>query len=238
MLLNRREAGRLLARKLAVEATRGDAVVLGLPRGGVPVAYEVARALGAPLDVFPVRRLTLASTGDEVLGVVAPGGIRVFDREALARHRVSRAELHKAAAREDVEVARRMRDYKGGRPCENVVDKTVVLVDDGASTGRTLRAAILALHERRPARIVVAVPTSPAGVCELLRQSVDAVHCLMTPAPFESIERGYEFFAPTTDGEVRELLAMAREKNPRHERLAEPGDSRPPGPRGPALGRL
>jgi putative phosphoribosyl transferase len=164
--------------------------------------------------------------------------VRVFDPEALARHRVSRAELVQVAAREEAELARRLRNFKQGRPCENVVDRTVVLVDDGATTGATLRAAILALHERRPARIVVAVPTSPAGVVELLRNSVDMVHCLMTPAPFESIERWYEFFSPTTDGEVRELLAMARESEARDARPAEPGDARPPDPRRPALWSL
>ena len=213
-------------------------MVLGLPRGGVPVAYEVARALAAPLDVFPVRRLALASTGDAVLDVVAPGGIRVFDPDALARHRVSRAELLQAAAREEIEVARRLRDYKQGHPCESVVDRRVVLVDDGATTGATLRAAIVALHERRPARIVVGVPTRLAGVVELLRKSVDSVDCLMTPAPFESIGRWYEFFAPTTDGEVRELLAMARARDPRDVRLAESGEARPPDPRRPTLGSL
>ncbi len=226
MLKNRREAGRLLARKLAPFASKRDVVVLGLPRGGVPVAFEVARALAAPLDVFLMRWLPVPGAADTSFGVVGTGGVRIFDPVVLARHRISNARIQQIAAREEAELARRQRAYIPGRPPAPVRDKTVLLVDDGAATETTLRAAIRALLERLPARIVVAVPAAPARVCEDLRASVHAVYCLMTPEPFESIRRWYEFFEPATDGEVRELLALAWERDPRHAPFPWAGDER------------
>ncbi len=225
MLKNRREAGRLLGRKLAGFATRKDVVVLGLPRGGVPVAYEVARALGAPLDVMLMRWVAVPGTPEISLGVIGTGGIRLFDPETLARHRVPPAQVQQVAAREEAELARRQRAYIQGRPPLAVQGKTVFLVDDGAATETTLLAAIRALRERRPARIVVGVPAAPTRVCERLRTSVDAVVSLMTPDPFESIRRWYEFFEPTTDGEVRELLALAWEKDPRNAPFPSAGEA-------------
>ncbi len=235
MLKNRREAGRLLARKLAVFAEK-DVVVLGLPRGGVPVAYEVAQALGAPLDVFLMRWLPVPGAPDTSFGVVGTGGVRVFDQEAVAQHRISSARIQQTAAREEAELARRQRVYSQGRPPAPVQNKTVLLVDDGAATETTLRAAIRALRERLPARIVVAVPAGPARVCENLRASVHSVYCLMTPEPFESIRRWYEFFEPTTDGEVRELLALSWERDPRNAPFPWAGDERHPRPWRPPAG--
>src|ERR1700737_1724601 len=204
---DRHEAGRELARKLGPYANRPDVRVLALPRGGVPVAYEVARALGAPLDVFLVRKLGVPGYEELAMGAVATGGVRVLNDEIVRGLGISEHEIDAAAARELQELARRQRLYRGDRPLPDIAGRTVILVDDGLATGATMRAAIRALRQQQPARIVVAVPTASADTCEALKAEADDVICAMTPEPFFAVGHWYEDFTQTTDDEVRELLA-------------------------------
>ncbi|HEX9490430.1 MAG TPA: phosphoribosyltransferase [Stellaceae bacterium] len=179
---DRREAGRVLAEKLAAYAHRPDVIVLALPRGGVPVAAEVARALGAPLDVFVVRKLGVPGAEELAMGAVASGGVRVVNDAAVTGLGIPRYVVDAVTAQEQQELARRERDYRGGRPPPDVRGKTVILVDDGLATGATMHAAIAALRRLQPARIVVAVPTASPDTCEKLRAEVDEVICAITPA--------------------------------------------------------
>src|SRR5256885_4028903 len=172
---NRREAGRLLAAKLAAYANRPDVLVLALPRGGVPVAYEVARALGVPLDVFVVRKLGVPGYKEFAMGAVATGGTRVLNKEVVDGLNIPDHVIDAVAAREKQELARRERLYRGGRPPPDVKGRTVLLVDDGLATGATIRAAIQALRQLQPARIIVAIPTASPETCEELRTEVDDV---------------------------------------------------------------
>jgi predicted phosphoribosyltransferase len=204
---NRTDAGRRLAEKLAAYANRPDVLVLALPRGGVPVGYEVARALGAPLDVFLVRKLGVPGYEELAMGAVATGGIRVLNDEIVRGLGISEHEIDAAAARELQELARRERLYRGDRPPPDVASRTVILVDDGLATGATMRAAVQALRQQHPARIVVAVPTASPDTSEALRAEADDVICAMTPEPFFAVGHWYEDFTQTTDDEVRELLA-------------------------------
>ena len=160
---DRNEAGRRLAEKLRAYANRPDVLVLALPRGGVPVAYEIARALGAPLDVFVVRKLGVPGYEELAMGAVATGGVRVLNDQLVQRLRIPEYVIEAAATREQQELARRERLYRGGRPPPEVRGRTVILVDDGLATGATMRAAIMALRKLQPARIVVAVPTASSG---------------------------------------------------------------------------
>ena len=203
---NRREAGRLLAERLTAYASRPDVLVLALPRGGVPVAYEVAQALGAPLDIFIVRKLGIPGYEELAMGAVATGGVRVLNEQIVGGLRIPEYIIDGVAAQEQQELARRERLYRGGRPPPEVRGKTIILVDDGLATGATMLAAVKALRQQQPARIVVAVPTAAAETCEELRKEVDEVICAMTPQPFEAVGRWYEDFTQTTDEEVRELL--------------------------------
>jgi len=206
---DRREAGRLLAAKLAAYANRPDVLVLALPRGGVPVAYEVARALKAPLDVFIVRKLGVPGHNEFAMGAVASGGVRVLNNETVRALRIPEYLIDKVTAQEQQELARREHLYRGNRPAPDVRGQTVILVDDGLATGSTMLAAIKALQQQQPARIVVAVPTAAPETCEELRAEVDDVICAMTPQPFHAVGLWYEDFSQTTDEEVRNLLSLA-----------------------------
>jgi len=204
---DRREAGRVLAEKLAAYANRPDVLVLALPRGGVPVAYEVARALGAPLDVFVVRKLGVPGYEELAMGAVATGGVRVLNDQLVERLGVPEHIIDAVAARERRELARRERLYRGGRPPPDVRGRTVILVDDGLATGATMHAAIQALRQQNPARIVVAVPTASPETCEEMKARADDVICAITPEPFHAVGRWYQDFSQTTDEEVAALLA-------------------------------
>lgn len=206
---DRRDAGRRLAARLRDYAGRPDVLILALPRGGVPVGYEVARALGAPLDIFVVRKLGVPGHEELAMGALASGGTRVLNRETLELFRIPREELERVTAAERRELERRERSYRGDRPPQPVEGKTVVLVDDGLATGASMEAAVRALRQRNPARIVVAVPTAPADTCEALRAIADEVVCVSTPEPFYAVGRWYEDFTQTGDEEVRRLLDEA-----------------------------
>jgi putative phosphoribosyl transferase len=211
---NRTDAGRRLAARLREYAGRSDVVVLALPRGGVPVGYEVARALNAPLDVFIVRKLGLPSHPELAIGAIASGGIRVIDRAAMSRFGVTDEALAVVAAAEERELERRERRYRDGLPAPDVTDKTLILVDDGLATGATMAAAAAALRAQRPARLVVAVPVASPETCDAFREIVDEVVCAATPEPFYSVGLWYEDFSATTDEEVQELLARAARELP------------------------
>ncbi len=204
---NRAGAGRQLAEKLAAYANRPDVLVLALPRGGVPVGFEAARALGAPLDVFLVRKLGVPGYEELAMGAVATGGVRVLNDEIVRGLGISEHEIDAAVARELQELARRERLYRGDRTPPDLAGRTVILADDGLATGATMRAAVAALRQRQPARIVVAVPTASPDTCAALKAEADDVVCAMTPEPFLAVGHWYEDFTQTTDDEVRELLA-------------------------------
>ena len=206
---DRSEAGRVLATGLAKYAGRSDVIVLALPRGGVPVAFEVARALGAPLDVFLVRKLGLPGHEELAMGAIASGGIRLINEDIVEAYQVTDAEIEAVAAAEQTELERRERAYRDGRPLPPLHDRTVILVDDGLATGATMRAAVLAIRQERPARIVVAVPVAAAETCEEFLSIVDDIICAETPAPFYAVGLWYEDFSQTTDDEVHELLTRA-----------------------------
>jgi putative phosphoribosyl transferase len=206
---DRFEAGRALAQKLAGYAGRPDVVVLALPRGGVPVGYEVATALGAPLDVFIVRKLGLPGHEEYAMGAIASGGVRVLNPEVTVPMRISDEVIASVTAREQQELERRERLYRGDRPPVEIEGRTVILVDDGLATGSTMRAAAIAVRKLRPARIVVAVPVAALQTCEDFRAEVDETVCALTPEPFRSVGEWYRDFSQTEDDEVRALLAAA-----------------------------
>jgi predicted phosphoribosyltransferase len=219
---DRREAGRFLARLLTEYADRPDVVVLALPRGGVPVAYEVARALGAPLDVFLVRKLGLPGHEELAMGAIASGGVRVLNEDVVRALGISEDVVATVAAEELQELKRRERAYRGNRPAPDVRGKTVILIDDGLATGSTMRAAVAALRQQGPARIVVAVPVGAPGTCAELQGEADEAVCAQTPDPFYAVGLWYRDFSQTTDEEVRELLERAAAKGApaQHRRLA------------------
>jgi putative phosphoribosyl transferase len=207
---DRSEAGRVLARKLERYARRPDAIVLGLARGGVPVAREVARALDLPLDVFLVRKLGLPGHEELAMGAIASGGVRVMNARVMDAIDLPQEVVEQVAAREQRELERRERDYRDGRAPLSVAGLTVILVDDGLATGSSMRAAVEALRRRGPAEIVIAVPIAPPETCAALEGTADAVVCARTPQPFHAVGAWYEHFDQTTDDEVRQLLAEAR----------------------------
>jgi len=212
---NRTDAGRQLAAQLREYADRPDVIVLALPRGGVPVAYEVARALHVPLDVFIVRKLGLPSHPELAMGAIASGGIRVIDQAALRRFGVTDEQLAVVAAAEERELERRERQYREGLPLPDVTGKTVILIDDGLATGATMAAAAAALKAQGPAKLVVAVPVSAPETCDAFREIVDEVVCGATPEPFYAVGLWYEDFSQTSDDEVHDLLARAARELPR-----------------------
>lgn len=206
---DRVEAGRALALRLQSYARRADVLVLALPRGGVPVAYEVAEALDAPLDVFLVRKLGVPGHEELAMGALASGGVRLLNESVVRQLGISPAAIDAVAENEQRELERRERLYRGGRPAPNVRDRTVILVDDGLATGSSMRAAAAALRRLHPARIVVAVPIAAESTCAEFRHEVDEVICAATPEPFYSVGQWYVDFRQTTDEEVRELLARS-----------------------------
>jgi predicted phosphoribosyltransferase len=211
---DRRDAGRRLAAELSDYADQSDVLVLALPRGGVPVAYEVARALHAPLDVFMVRKLGVPGYEELAMGAIATGGLRVLDQELLRMLDIPRDVIERVTAIETSELERRERQYRGDRPPPDVRGRTVILIDDGLATGSTMRAAIAALKKEGSKRIVVAVPVAPPETCEALRAQVDDVVCAVTPEPFRAVGLWYGDFSQTTDEEVRDLLASAASEAP------------------------
>jgi putative phosphoribosyl transferase len=206
---DRREAGQKLALRLLEFAGRTDVVVLALPRGGVPVGYEVALALDAPLDIFVVRKLGAPWNPELALGAVASGGTRVVDEYIVAAAGVSQRALDEIAAHERAEVERRDRLYRGSRPLAALAGRIVILVDDGLATGSTMRAAVEAVRQTRPARIIVAVPVGSHSACEVLGTVADACVCSAIPEPFYGVGQWYEDFNQTTDDEVIALLQFA-----------------------------
>jgi predicted phosphoribosyltransferase len=208
LFIDRRDAGRRLAERVAGYSKRPDVLVLALPRGGVPVAYEVARVLNAPLDVFVVRKLGVPGYQELAMGAVATDGVRVLNEELIERLGIAAPLIDAVVVRERQELARRERLYRVGRPQLDVRGRTVILVDDGLATGATMQAAIEALRQLHPARIVVAVPTAPPDTCEEIKRRADEVVCAITPEPFGAVGRWYQDFSQTTDEEVRELLAL------------------------------
>ena len=196
----------MLAERLTAYARRPGVVVLGLPRGGVPVAAEVAGALDAPLDVFVVRKLGVPGREELAMGAIASGGVRVLNSDVVRAAGISPSELERVAARELETLESRERSYRGARPPVEIRGRTVILVDDGLATGATMRAAVAALRDGGVARIVVAVPTGPRETCEMLSREVDDIVCATMPEPFTAVGLWYDDFAPVTDEEVRALL--------------------------------
>jgi erythromycin esterase-like protein/predicted phosphoribosyltransferase len=205
---DRRDAGRVLAGFLEHYRGRDDVIVLGLPRGGVPVAYEVATALDAPLDVFVVRKLGTPEHEELAMGAIASGGVTALNEDIVSGLEITSDVIREAAEREGRELARREQAYRAGRPMPELSGKTIVLVDDGLATGSSMQAAVLALRRLQPARVVVAVPAAPSSTCEQLRLEVDEVVCATTPSPFFAVGESYWDFTQTTDEEVRELLSV------------------------------
>jgi predicted phosphoribosyltransferase len=207
---DRSDAGRRLARALGSFARRNDVMVLGLPRGGVPVAYEVARALEAPLDVFIVRKLGVPGHEELAMGAVASGGVRVLNEEVVSALQIETAVVDEVTDSERHEIQRREREYRGDAPAPDLSGRVVILIDDGLATGSTMMAAVRALRQRNPARLIVAVPVAASETCAALRPEVDEMICLQTPEPFYAVGLWYEDFTQTSDAEVKELLARSR----------------------------
>jgi erythromycin esterase-like protein/predicted phosphoribosyltransferase len=211
---DRRDAGRQLADKLTAYAGRSDVIVLGLPRGGIPVAHEVATRLKAPLDVFLVRKLGVPGHPELAMGAIAEGGIEVLSRDLIRDLGIPRVLVEQVAVRERLELERRDTLYRGARRRAVVRDRTVVLVDDGLATGSTMEAAILALKQQHPARIVIAVPVGARETCDRLHRMADEVVCVSTPEPFNAVGLWYEEFSQTSDDEVKRLLAAGASSTP------------------------
>jgi putative phosphoribosyl transferase len=206
---NRSEAGRLLAQKLEQYAGRDDVIVLGVPRGGVPVAYEVAKRLGTPLDVFIVRKLGVPGFEELAAGAIASGGVRVLNKDVIRGIPDADGTIEAVTAREAAELERREQAYREGRPPPELRSRIVILVDDGLATGATMRAAVKALRQTGAAKIIVAVPVGPPDTCRELKEEADETICLSTPEFFQAVGQYYEDFSQTSDEDVRELLARA-----------------------------
>lgn len=206
---NRTHAGQLLAESLTKYADRDDVIVLGLPRGGVPVAYEVAKSLHVPLDVLVVRKLGVPGYEELAMGAIASGGVQVVHHDVMRAMGIPRAELEAEAAVQLKELHRRELAYRGHTGTPEIEGRIVILVDDGIATGYTLRAAVQALRQQRPKQLIIAVPTAAPDSCAELRPMVDELIALMTPAAFRGVGQWYEDFSQTTDAEVTQLLAKA-----------------------------
>ena len=206
---DRRHAGTVLASALAKYAHRDDVVVLGLPRGGIPVAFEVAKALGAPLDVFVVRKLGVPGYPELAMGAIASGGVVVLNREVVEGLQIPRSSIDAVIEAETREFERREQAYRGDSPPIDVTDRTVILIDDGLATGASMHAAITALRQRKPKRIVVGVPIASPSTCEEIGKEADDIVCAATPEPFQAVGLWYQDFSQTSDEEVRKLLEEA-----------------------------
>ena len=206
---DRREAGRLLADELRSYAGRPNLLVLGLPRGGVPVAYEVARALDAPLDVFVVRKLGVPGHEEVAMGAIATGGGRVLNRDTIGHLGIPMSLVEETTALERRELERRERAYRDDRPAPDIRGRTVIVVDDGLATGATMLAAVGALRQQGPASIIVAVPVASTEACAAMRSAADACICVLTPDPLHAVGVWYADFTQTSDDDVRALLADA-----------------------------
>jgi predicted phosphoribosyltransferase len=219
---DRAEAGSMLAKKLSAYTRRPDVMVLALPRGGVPVAYEVAKELEAPLDVFVVRKLGVPGHEELAMGAIASGGVCVLNDDVVRELAIPSEAIEAVASRELRELERREKTYRGDRPTPGVRGRKVILVDDGLATGSTMRAAVAALRRLRPASIIVAVPTAAPSTCEEMRQEADDCVCVITPEPFYAVGIWYDDFRQTSDEEVRELLdaSLVNEKARRAEALS------------------
>jgi predicted phosphoribosyltransferase len=204
---DRTAAGRALAARLARYAGRGDVIVLALPRGGVPVAFEVAEALEAPLDLFLVRKLGTPGHRELAMGAIASGGVRVLNDDVVEWYGITPDAIEAIAREEQVELERREAAYREGRPAAVLEGRVVILVDDGLATGSTMRAAVQAVQQHRPARVVVAVPVGARETCADLGASADEVVCARMPEPFSAVGQWYRNFEQTTDEEVRRLLS-------------------------------
>jgi putative phosphoribosyl transferase len=221
---DRHDAGRLLAEQLGEYAGRDDTLVLALPRGGVPVGYEVARALRAPLDVFLVRKLGVPGHEELAMGAIASGGVKVLNEDVVRGLGIPANVITQVAAAEELELRRREREYRDDRPPPDVVGRAVILVDDGLATGSTMRAAVEALRQQRLAEIIVAVPVGAPETCAAMNLVADSTVCAYMPDRFAAVGLWYEDFSQTTDEEVRSLLAaaaspVARERRPGHEQV-------------------
>jgi putative phosphoribosyl transferase len=207
---NRTEAGRVLARELSHYAGRNDVVVLALPRGGLPVAFEIAHTLHAPLDVFLVRKLGAPHYEELAMGAIASGGVRVLNETVVNQLRITPDQIDEVAQREAAELGRRERAFRDDRPPVLVGNRICILVDDGLATGSTMRAAVMALKRQKPARIIVTAPVASADTCCEFQSLVDEVVCPYTPEPFTAVGCWYDDFTQTTDEEVRDYLEQAR----------------------------
>lgn len=203
---DRVDAGQRLAEVLTSYADVPDVLVLGLPRGGVPVAFEVARTLGADFDVFVVRKLGVPGQEELAMGAIASGGIQVLNDDVVDMLRLPQEVIDRVAEKERAELERREVLYRGDRPPLNATGRTIILVDDGLATGSTMRAAVASIRAQSPSRLIVAVPVAAAETCEMLRSEVDEIVCLATPEPFQAVGLWYGDFSQTTDAEVRDLL--------------------------------
>jgi putative phosphoribosyl transferase len=210
LFTNRKRAGEALAAALGAYADRADVLVLALPRGGVPVGFQVAQALHAPLDVFIVRKLGVPGHPEYAMGAIASGGVRVLNEEVKRQLRIPDAAVEEVARAELKELQRREHLYRADRPPPDVRGRTVLIVDDGLATGSTMLAAVRALRVQQPARIVVAVPVAAPDTCEAVGREADEMVCANTPDPFIAVGLWYADFAQTTDREVQELLTRAR----------------------------
>jgi predicted phosphoribosyltransferase len=209
---DRTDAGRQLAARLKRYANRRDVLVLALPRGGVPVAYEAAKELKAPLDVFLVRKLGVPGYEELAMGAIASGGVRVLNKDIIDYLRIPDEVIDAVAAREQQELERRERAYRDDHPPPDVKDRVVILIDDGLATGSTMRAAAASLRLQKPRRIVVAVPVSSPETCDEFRSEVDEIVCAFTPEHFQGVGLWYEDFSQTSDEEVRQLLARTQQQ--------------------------
>ncbi len=213
---NRSEAGRFLAQNLAEYTNNPNVVVLALPRGGVPVAFEVAKALNAPLDIFVVRKLGVPGYDELAMGAIASGGIRVLNSRVLDYLDIPDEMIERVAAREKRELERRERLYRGMRPTIDVRGRTVIIVDDGMATGSTMRAAVRALRQQKPEKIIVAVPVGARETCESFAKEVDTMCvCAITPEPFDGVGLWYRNFEQTSDEQVKQLLARVSKRQSR-----------------------
>ncbi len=214
LLKNRRHAGKALAQALRHLVQGGGAIVLALPRGGVPVGFAVASALGLPLDILLVRKLGLPGHEEYAMGAVGSSGVRVINRDAVRANKVSKRALDALCQRERGEIARRERQYRGGRAPPSLRGRTVILVDDGLATGATMRAAIEVAKQQRAGKIIVAIPAGAPDSCSALAAEVDELVCLVEPPGFSAVSECYRQFDQTTDDEVQDLLALAWRDGP------------------------